>query len=67
MEDIKPSVTEAEFAVLVKRAALPLTQAQHGNLYGVFGHLEKMLALLRTPRDRGAEPSHVFVPGQGWE
>ena len=66
MDAIKPTVTEAEFAVLVRRAALPLTEAQHTMLYGVYGHLEAMLALLRTPRDRGAEPSHVFLPGQGW-
>lgn len=66
MDTIKPSVTDAEFAVLVRHAGLPLTEAQRTMLYGVYGHLEVMLALLRTPRDRGAEPSHVFLPGQGW-
>ena len=68
MHDIKPSVSEAEFAVLARRAGLTLDEAQLGTLYGVYGHLEAMLARLRGASDRvrGAEPAHVFVPGQGW-
>ncbi len=68
METIAPSVSEAEFAVLVRHAGLTLDDAQRATLYEVFGHFEAMCARVRTPaRDRGAEPSHIFVPGQGWD
>lgn len=65
---ISPSVTEAEFEVLAKRAGLTLDAAQHNSLYAVYGHLEGMLARVRGPSDRarGAEPAHVFVPRQEW-
>ncbi len=61
-------VTKDEFVVLAKRAGLTLSEAQHGTLYEVYGHLETMLTRLRggVERARGAEPAHVFVPGQGW-
>lgn len=64
-------VTEAEFAVLVRRAGLPLDEAERRVLHEVYGHLERMLDRNRTPlaggdRVRGAEPATVFVPGQGW-
>lgn len=71
MDDIKPSVTEAEFAVLIRHSGLPVTEAQRAVLYDVFGHFEAMCARVRTvgdgTRDRGAEPSHVFRPEQGWD
>lgn len=67
---IAPSVSEAEFAVLVTRAGLPVSAAQQAVLYGVYGHLEAMLARLRTtgaePRPRGAEPAHMFDARQDW-
>ena len=68
-----PSVTEADFAVLARRAGLPLDAAQRQALFEVYGHLEAMLERVRTPRGpsrergRDAEPAHVFVPGQGWD
>ena len=63
-----PSVTEAEFAVLTRRAGLQLDETQRATLFGVYGQLEAMLVRLRGAgeRVRGAEPAHVFVPGQGW-
>ena len=63
-----PSVSEAEFAVLARRSGLVLSDAQRGTLYAVYGDLEAMLMRLRgaSERVRGAEPAHVFVPGQGW-
>lgn len=64
------SLTLEEFAVLVRRAGLPLDAAQTAALHDVHGHLEAMTARNRTTldgkvRDRPAEPAHVFVPGQG--
>ena len=67
MQDRAPSVSEAEFATIVRHAGLPLDEAQRATLYAVYGHFEHMRTLIRTERDRGAEPSHVFVPGQGWD
>ena len=66
MQRIDPSVSEAEFELLARHAGLVLTDAQRGALYAVYGHFEAMKARIRTDRPRGAEPSHVFVPGQGW-
>ena len=70
MDHKAPSVSADEFAVLAKRAGLELSEAQAGMMYGVFGHFEAMLDRLRrpldAPRGRGAEPAHVFVPGQEW-
>lgn len=64
----RPSVTEVEFAVLVRRAGLPGDEAQRATLYEVYGYFEVMLERNRTPmRERRAEPAHVFIPlsGQG--
>jgi hypothetical protein len=63
-----PSLDQAEFAILARRAGLTLDDAQRATLFGVYGHLEAMLARLRgaSERVRSAEPAHVFVPGQGW-
>lgn len=70
MEHVPASVSETEFVVLARKAGLVLTEAQVGTLYGVYGRLEAMLERLRAPpggtRARGAEPAHVFVPGQEW-
>lgn len=61
------SVDQEQFAILVRRAGLPLDAQQRRTLFEVYGYIEAMAARLRTPRARGAEPAHVFVPGQGWE
>ena len=71
MDTAKPGASREEFAVLVRHAGLTLSEAQQGSLYEVYGHLEAMVARLRGSRDggdraRGAEPAHVFVPGQAW-
>jgi hypothetical protein len=65
---VTSSVTKDEFVVLAKRAGLTLSEAQQGTLYEVYGHLETMLSRLRgsVARARGAEPAHIFVPGQEW-
>ena len=61
---MEPSVTEAEFEILVRRAGLTMDEAQRKVLHEVYGHLEAMLDRIRTPRDRGAEPAHIFVADQ---
>ena len=58
---MKPSITEAEFATLVKRAGLSLTDRQRAALYEGYGYLEEMIERVRTPRGREAEPAHIFV------
>ena len=62
-----PSVSAADFEVLTRRAGLTLTEAQRATLFEVYGSFEVMLGRLRGPGDRarGAEPAHIFVPGQG--
>lgn len=58
-----PDTTLEDFAALVRRAGLTLSQAQIAELYGAWGHVEKMLARNRTPAlPREAEPSHFFKP-----
>jgi hypothetical protein len=47
--------------VLVKRAGLTLTDQQRAALYEGYGYLEDMIAKVRTPRGREAEPAHIFT------
>ncbi len=65
---MESSMTAEEFAVLVRRAGLPLGATQQAMLHGVHGRLESMMQRVRTPlgatRDRAAEPAHIFVPGE---
>ena len=58
---MKLTITETEFATLVKRAGLNLTDQQRGELYKGYGYVEEMIARVRTPRGREAEPAHIFV------
>ncbi len=65
---MESSMTAEEFAVLVRRAGLPLDPAQQAVLHAVHGRLEAMMQRVRAPspgalRDRAAEPAHIFVPG----
>jgi len=61
-----PTVSPADFEVLTRRAGLTLTEAQRAGLFEVYGSFEAMLTRLRgaSERVRGAEPAHIFVPGQ---
>jgi hypothetical protein len=56
-----PKITEAEFATLVKRAGLTLSDAQKAEIYKAYGYVETMIEQVRTPRGREAEPAHIFV------
>lgn len=58
-----PNTTLEDFKVLVRRAGLTLTDAQLAEIYSAWGHVEGMLARIRTPMlPREAEPSHTFKP-----
>lgn len=59
-----PGMTDAEFDLVLRRAGLALDPGQRAALLEAAPKFEAMLARVRTPRDRSAEPSHVFVPGQ---
>ena len=59
---MKPSISEAEFDVLVGQTGLPLNAAQKTELYDVFWMLEAMVARVNTPLPREEEPAHIFVP-----
>ena len=53
--------TEA-FAVLLARAGLTkLTDEQIEDLRAAYKHVQAMAERVRTPRERAAEPAHIFV------
>jgi hypothetical protein len=61
-----PETTEAEFDVLVARAGLALTPAQKAGIHAVFGGIEAMQRLVRTPPlPAEAEPSTTFSTEPG--
>lgn len=62
------TMTETEFEIALRRTGLVLDPAQRAVLLDVLPQFDAMLARNRTPRDRSAEPAHmfaaqVFVPG----
>jgi hypothetical protein len=59
---MKPSVTEAEFAVMVKQAGLPLSQEQTATLYDAYWMIEDMIARVTQPMPLEIEPAHMFTP-----
>ena len=54
-------ISPERFTVLVERAGLTLTPAQFEELRGAYRHVERMARSVRRPRDRAAEPAHIFV------
>lgn len=61
----KPSISKAEFAVLVKQTGLVLTKAQRATLYEGFAYVEYMVARVHTPLPREAESALIFRPEEG--
>ena len=59
---MKPSVSEAEFDVMVKQTGLPLSAGQKAVLYDAYWMLEAMIARVNTPMPREIEPAHMFTP-----
>ena len=54
-------ISSDRFAVLVERAGLKLTPEQFEELRQGYGFVERMIGSVRRPRDRAAEPAHIFV------
>ena len=61
---MQANTTPADFAALIRRAGLTLTEAQTAEVYAGWPYIERMLDRLRGPsaRPREAEPAHIFVP-----
>jgi hypothetical protein len=49
------------FGFLVERAGLKLTPEQFAELRQGYRFVERMIRTVRRPRDRAAEPAHIFV------
>ena len=54
-------ISSERFAVLVERAGLKLTAEQFEEFRHAYYLVERMARTVRRPRDRAAEPAHVFV------
>ncbi len=57
----KQSISAERFAVLIERAGLKLTPEQFEELRQAYRQVERMQRSVRRPRDRAAEPAHIFV------
>lgn len=55
-------MTDAELQAALLRAGLKLDAAQRAAMMAVLPRFDAMLDRNRTPRDRSAEPAHIFVP-----
>lgn len=49
------------FAMLVEQAGLTLTREQFNELRQGYRFVQRMQRVVRRPRDRAAEPAHVFA------
>jgi hypothetical protein len=58
---VSEPISPERFAVLVERAGLKLTPEQFEELRQGYGFVERMIGSVRRPRDRAAEPAHIFV------
>ena len=54
-------ISSERFAVLVEHAGLKLTPEQFDELRQAYPLVERMSRTVRRPRDRAAEPAHIFV------
>ena len=54
-------ISAERFAFLVERTGLKLTPEQFEELRGAYRQVERMQRSVRRPRDRAAEPAHIFV------
>jgi hypothetical protein len=58
---VSDPISPDRFAVLVERAGLRLTPEQFEELWQGHRFVERMIRTVRRPRDRAAEPAHIFV------
>ena len=56
----KPSVSESELGVYLKRAGFSLNAEQLAEYWEAYGYVDAMAARLRRERSYMAEPAHVF-------
>jgi hypothetical protein len=55
------SISPERFAALVNEAGLRLTPEQFEEIRQGYRFVERMRRSVRRPRDRAAEPAHIFV------
>ena len=58
-------ISPERFTVLVERAGLKLTPEQFEEMRQGYRFVERMIRKVRRPRDRAAEPAHIFVQPRG--
>lgn len=58
-------ISSERFAILVEQAGLRLTPEQFEELRQAYRFVERMQRSVRRPRDRAAEPAHIFVHPRG--
>jgi len=58
---VSEPISREHFAILVERAKLRLTPEQFEELRHGYRFVERMIRTVRRPRDRAAEPAHIFV------
>jgi hypothetical protein len=58
---VSEPISPERFAVLVERAGLKLTPEQFEEFRQAYPLVERMARTVRRPRDRAAEPAHIFV------
>jgi hypothetical protein len=54
-------ISRDRFAMLVEQAGLKLTPQQFDELREGYRFIQRMQRIVRRPRDRAAEPAHIFV------
>jgi hypothetical protein len=54
-------ISSERFAILVEQAGLNLTPEQFAELRDAYRFVSRMQQSVRRPRDRAAEPAHIFV------
>lgn len=54
-------ISRERFAILVEQARLKLTPEQFAELHDGYRFVQRMQRMVRRPRDRAAEPAHIFV------
>jgi hypothetical protein len=54
-------ISSERFAILVDQAGLKLTPQQFEELRQGYRFVQRMQRMVRRPRDRAAEPAHIFV------
>ena len=55
------SISKERFTVLVEQAGLKLTPEQFEELRQGYRFVGRMIRTVRRPRDRAAEPAHIFL------